>query len=91
MNALRQIEIFSAGCPVCEETIALVNRMVCGNCQVTIHDMRKPESARRANALGVRGVPAVAVNGALASCCSSRGVEEAALRAAGVGQGSPSQ
>jgi glutaredoxin 3 len=91
MTTTRQIEIFSAGCPVCEETIALVNRIVCGNCEVTVHDMRKPESARRAGALGVRSVPAVAVNGTLASCCSSRGVEEAALRAAGIGQGSASQ
>lgn len=91
MNATRHVEIFSAGCPVCEETIALVNSMVCGNCSVTIHDMSKPESAQRARALGVRSVPAVAVNGALASCCASRGVDEAALRAAGVGQGSPSQ
>ena len=25
--ATRKIEIFSAGCPVCEETVALVNRI----------------------------------------------------------------
>ena len=29
MSDKRQIEIFSAGCPVCKETIDLVNRMAC--------------------------------------------------------------
>jgi len=32
-------------------------------------------------------VPAVAVNGVLASCCAGRGVDEAQLREAGVGAG----
>ena len=29
MSAKRKIEVFSAGCPACEETIALVNRVAC--------------------------------------------------------------
>ena len=39
MTATRHIEIFSAGCQVCEDTIALVNRMACPSCQVTVLDM----------------------------------------------------
>ena len=35
---------------------------------------------------GVRSVPAVAINGQLAGCCAGRGVDEASLRAAGLGQ-----
>ncbi len=43
--------------------------------------------AKRAHDLGVRSVPAVAINGQLASCCcSDAGVEEQALRAADLGQ-----
>lgn len=83
----RKIEIFSAGCALCEETVELVNRMACSNCEVIILDMNEADGVARAQELGVRSLPAVAVNGVLASCCVGRGPEEAALRAAGVGAG----
>lgn len=86
MNAKRKIEVFSAGCPVCEETIALVNRIACSSCEVTVLDTNNPEVAARAKRLGVRSVPAVAINGALADCCAGRGPDEKTLRAAGLGQ-----
>lgn len=82
----RTIEIFSAGCPACVDTINLVNGLVCGSCSVSIHDMQDPGVAQRAKSLGIGSVPAVVINGELADCCSGRGVDEAALRAAGVGQ-----
>jgi len=44
------------------------------------------EVADRARNLGVRCVPAVAIDGVLAECCGGRGPDEAALRAAGLGQ-----
>lgn len=82
----RKVEVFSAGCAVCEETVALVQRLACPSCEVTVHDMRDINVAKRAKALGVRSVPAVAVNGKLADCCSGRGVSEDSLKAAGIGQ-----
>lgn len=87
MSSKRQIEIFSAGCGLCEETIALVNEMACSSCEVTILDMKDDAVMGRAKELGVRSLPAVAVNGELASCCAGRGPDEAALRAAGIGAG----
>ncbi len=87
MTSKRKIEVFSAGCALCQDTIDLVNRMACPACEISILDMRETAVAARAKALGVRSVPAVAVDGVLASCCAGRGVEEAALRAAGVGAG----
>ena len=36
-------------------------------------------------ALGVRSVPAVAIDGKLADCCTHRGIDMEALRAAGLG------
>ncbi len=48
--------------------------------------MREVAVAQRAKALGVRSVPAVAINGQLAGCCAGRGVDEVSLRAAGLGQ-----
>ena len=89
MNATRQIEIFSAGCPACEETIQLVNRAACPSCNVSILDMRDPQVASRAKSLGVRSVPAVVIDGTLAECCTGRGPDEQTLRAAGLGQPLP--
>lgn len=87
MTSKRKIEIFSAGCALCQDTIELVNRMACPACEISILDMRETAVAARAKALGVKSVPAVAVDGVLASCCTGRGVDEAALRAAGIGAG----
>jgi glutaredoxin 3 len=89
MNATRQIEIFSAGCPICEQTIQLINRVACPSCNVSILDMRDPQVASRAKSLDVRSVPAVVIDGTLADCCAGRGPDEQTLRAAGLGQPLP--
>ncbi len=85
MNDKRKIEIFSAGCSCCEETIKLVKSIACPSCDITVLDMQQPEVAERATSLGIRSVPAVAVDGALLDCCVGRGVEEHTLRSAGIG------
>lgn len=81
MAAKKRVEIFSAGCSVCKETIEVVKRLA-GSHEVVIHDMNKPEIASKAKQYGVRSVPAVVVDGKLASCCAGRGPEEHVLRAA---------
>lgn len=86
MNAKRKIEVFSAGCPTCQETVDLVQQLACPSCEVTVLDMQDPDVASRARSLGVRSVPAVAIDGKLAGCCAGRGPDEGALRAAGLGQ-----
>lgn len=86
MTTKRKIEIFTAGCAVCEETVSKVKALACPSCEIVTLDMHDPAVAQRAKTLGVQSVPAVAVDGALASCCGDRGPDEAALRAAGVGQ-----
>ena len=85
MATTRKIQVFSAGCAVCEDTIALVNRLACPSCEVEILDMQRPEIAKQATRYGIRSVPAVVVNGKLAECCTGRGPDEAALRTAGIG------
>ena len=85
MAATRKIEVFSAGCAVCEDTIALINRIACPSCEVEILDMHRPEVATKAQRYGIRSVPAVAVDGKLADCCACRGPDEELLRAAGIG------
>ena len=86
MTMKRKVEVFSSGCPVCQEAIKLVHHLSCGSCEVSILDMNDSSVAKRARDLGVRSVPAVAIDGQLASCCVAGGVDEQALRAAGLGQ-----
>lgn len=77
-----KIEIFSAGCKTCDDTIATVKKLAGSEHEVIVHDMHKKETASRAAQHGVRSVPAVVINGKLAGCCAGRGVEENVLREA---------
>ncbi len=86
MKAKRRIEVFSAGCAICDETVELVNRLACPSCEVTILDIRDANAAARAKGLGIRSVPAVVIDRQLADCCAGRGPDETMLRAAGLGQ-----
>lgn len=86
MNAIRKVEVFSAGCPACDDVIDLINQAACPSCEITVLDMHDAKVAARAKALGIRSVPAVAIDGVLADCCAGRGPDEAVLRAAGLGQ-----
>lgn len=88
MAATRKILVFSAGCAICEEAIALINRIACPSCEVEILDMRRADVARQSRQYGVRSVPAVVVDGKLVECCAGRGPNETDLRAAGIGTSS---
>jgi glutaredoxin 3 len=77
----KKIEVFSAGCSTCKETIEMVKRLA-GSHEVVIHDMNKSEVATKAKSYGIRSVPAVVIDGKLASCCAGRGPEEHVLRSA---------
>lgn len=86
MDTKRKVEIFSAGCPACDEAVSLVNSITCPDCEVSVLDMTNANVAQRAKSLGIRSIPAVVIDGELADCCSGRGVDADTLRAAGVGQ-----
>lgn len=82
MTDKRKVEVFSAGCGLCDDAIELVQEMACASCEMTVHDMRDIDVVRRARSLGVTAVPAVVVNGRLVS----QGAQRDALSAAGVGR-----
>ncbi len=86
MSNKRKIEVFSAGCPVCEQTEQLVKQIACDSCDVEVLDMHDADVAKRAEGLGIKSVPAVVIDGKVASCCAGRGPDESALREAGLGQ-----
>jgi glutaredoxin len=82
----RTIEVFTAGCPCCDEAVQLVKTLACESCDVQVLDMRSDRAAQaRAKEYGVQRVPAIVVNGRLADCCQSGAVDAAALRRLGVG------
>ncbi len=97
--ARRQIDVFSAGCATCNRTIEMVARLAAAEGhELRIHDMHQEHVARRAEELGIRSIPAVAVVAPgqqaapgefapldamkLAACCASRGPDEEAIRKA---------
>ena len=82
MNTKKRIEVFSAGCSTCKETIELVKKVAGSSHEVVIHDMQKSEVASKAKERGVQSVPAVVIDGKLAGCCAGRGPDEHVLRSA---------
>lgn len=78
----KKIEVFSAGCSTCKDTIELVKRLAGSSHEVVVHDMHQVEVASQAKRYGVRSVPAVVIDGKLAGCCAGRGPDEHVLRSA---------
>jgi hypothetical protein len=60
-----QIEVFSAGCDLCQQTIELVGTRAGSESDVIVHDMRQEANVQRAQRYGVRSVPAVVIDGSL--------------------------
>ncbi len=60
----RKIEVFSAGCPLCNETLELVKNAVndCG-CEVIERRCSGTECCDEAKQYGVRAMPTVVVDG----------------------------
>ena len=81
----RQIDIYSAGCAVCEEAVQMVKDLACPSCNITIKDMKSAAVAAKAKQLGIRSIPAVVIDGQLADCCSTAGSNAKTLEAAGIG------
>jgi glutaredoxin 3 len=85
MSSKRKIEIFSAGCVACDETVKMVKAVACPSCEIEVLDMHRDDVAAKFKEYGIKSVPAVVVDGKLLDCCSGRGVDEETLRASGVG------
>ena len=83
-TARRRVEIFSAGCPTCEGTIEALRVWIDPGHDIVVHDMHDGSAADQAEALGIRSVPAVVVDGSLLACCRNRGPSREELVAAGL-------
>lgn len=56
MKQKRKIEIFSAGCSPCVETIETVNEIACSSCEIEILDIDETEVSAKAKEYGIRSV-----------------------------------
>jgi glutaredoxin len=83
--SLRKVEVFTSGCPLCDDAVQLVQSLACSRCRVDVLDMKDESTQKKAQQYGVMRVPAVVVNGTLADCCQAGAVNIDALRALGVG------
>jgi hypothetical protein len=57
------IEVFSAGCVLCENAARNARTAFGDSCEVRVLSMGDPDVARRAKALGIRTFPAMLVDG----------------------------
>ena len=82
----RTIEVFTAGCPACDEAVKLVESIMCPSCDLQILDMQNNKATQeKAKQYGIKRAPAVVIDGKLTDCCQQDGVQTDTLRALGVG------
>ena len=81
----RIIEVFTAGCQVCEPTVELVKKMACDSCEVVIYDLNQGcdtnECREKAKQYSITRLPVIVVNGKVLDCCKSSGFSEQILKA----------
>ena len=86
MSRKRKVEVFTAGCPVCQGVVEMVNELACPHCDVDIYNLNQNEGVEKAKTYGVNAVPSIAVNGELLECCKRGPITKEDLKAAGIGQ-----
>ncbi len=84
MEKKRNVEVFTGGCPLCEDTVALVREIACSSCDVTIYNLSE-QGMEKAKEYGVTSVPAVVVDGKLLERCARQKLTAEDLKAAGIG------
>ncbi|MBI1342441.1 MAG: glutaredoxin [Terrimonas sp.] len=71
----QKIEIFTAGCPVCDPVVNLVKETISDNSDIIIYDLVKQceekTCIQKMSVYGINRVPSIVVNGKLLECCDS--------------------
>ena len=86
----RQVEVFTANCPVCDPVVQMIKELVCDECEVTTYDLVKQCDDKtcltKMNEYGIQKIPAVVVNEKLLDCCKDSAITKEKLMEAGIGQ-----
>lgn len=84
---MRKIEIYTAGCPVCDEQITKIREAACSNCDIEVLNVKDNSIAlEKSKAYGINSLPSVVIDGVLAQCCSNRGINIDILKTLGLGK-----
>lgn len=81
----KQVEIFTAGCPVCEPVVQLVKDTAGTHCDITIHNLSEDPNNAICKKYNLTRLPAVAVDGKLLNCCKNIAITKDDLIGAGIG------
>jgi hypothetical protein len=67
---MAKIEVFTASCPICKETLELIDRVKCGKCTLIEYNLfercEDKICLEKARKYGIRAVPTMVVNGKIA-------------------------
>jgi hypothetical protein len=87
----RTVEIFTAGCPVCNPVIELVKETACENCEIIVYDLVKQCEEKvciiKMKEYEIIKLPSVVINGELLNCCKGTQITREDLLEAGIGKG----
>lgn len=75
------IEVFSAGCSLCQDSIKEVKEKYADSSEVRVLDMHDVRIVERAKKIGITAVPSIVIDGKIADCCSGRGIKLKSLPA----------
>ncbi|MBO2545325.1 thioredoxin family protein [Zunongwangia sp. SCSIO 43204] len=88
----RQIEIFTANCPVCDPVVKMVKELSCDSCEITTYNLVEQYEDKtcidKVQEYGVKRIPSVAVDGKLLECCTNNGISKEKLIESGIGKAS---
>lgn len=85
MAQKRIVEVFTAGCSICDDVVEQVESKACECCEVKVRNTRDEDVAGRARSLRIARVPAVVIDGKVVNCCSGR-IDTNTLKSAGLGR-----
>jgi Thioredoxin domain len=80
-----QVDIFTAGCPVCEPVVQLVKDTAGNHCDITIHNLSESRHKDILKKYNLTRLPAIAVDGKLLDCCKNITITKEDLIGAGIG------
>jgi protein-disulfide isomerase len=62
----KRIEVFTADCPLCKDTLELIKKEACSECEIIERKCSGDECCSPAKDYGIKAVPTVVVDGKVA-------------------------
>lgn len=59
----KRIEVFTANCPLCKETLELIKKEACSECEIIERRCSGDECCQPAKDYGIKAVPTIVIDG----------------------------